>query len=133
MGFLNDLLPPPNSEQRKFGPLLSLPEVHPESQSGRHLLSMWSLHYLVLSVPAAHAELIHLEKQGFSASSPTVLESIRHSDLILKGCPGNVGKISVFLRSHHQIILHPALAQCNSPLRSLAGILWHHRGLTRMI
>lgn len=124
--------PFPVSEQRKFGPLLSLPGVHSENRSGRYLLSMWSLHYLVLSIPTSHAELIHPEKQDFSASNPTVLER-SNSGPIWKGCPGNVDKISVFLCSHHQIILHPALAPCNSPLRSPAGISRHHRGLTQMI
>lgn len=60
-----------------FGPLLSLPGVHSESRPARHLLSIWLLHYLMLSILAAHAEPNHLGNKISRPPTPQYLREVK--------------------------------------------------------
>lgn len=100
-------------------------EVHSKRQPLRCLLSIWSLLYLMLSIPVAYAELTHPGKNISLPSTPQNLRFLKSEESDLKSdfkfwpVWKRLSKISKLLCSYHQLIVQPTLAHRTSPFPSL--------------
>lgn len=62
---------------REFWSSVFSSEVHSKSQLSRHLLSIWSLLYLMPSILVAYTDLTHLGKKYFLAFCPTEFRRVQ--------------------------------------------------------
>lgn len=90
--------------------LIPFPGVHSESRPPRHLLNIWSLHYLVLSIFATHSAMNHVGNRILLTPAPRYWNEAKSWPFFVKIAQKNVCKITSFLCSCHQITACPALA-----------------------